>query len=123
VARFINAVYPYSGLRPSEFRLAHMDDIDDQNWTISVREPKEDGQVRVQKISHYTAPAVRGILHARTKKLKDLGVEMADSLIPAYCRGKVKSYFEKTLRHIIGLVKERMRDRQDRERTKSNGRR
>ncbi len=42
-ARFLTIVYPATGLRPSELRLAHIEDLDTKNWELTVRHPKGEG--------------------------------------------------------------------------------
>ena len=40
IARFMVWIYPYTGLRLSELRLAHLEDLDTKEWKFFVRYPK-----------------------------------------------------------------------------------
>jgi integrase len=51
LAGFLMAIHAYCGLRMSELRLAHVEDLDTDTWTIEVRHPKGEaswGQKRTQ---------------------------------------------------------------------------
>ena len=42
-AAFLTACYPATGVRPSELRLAHIEDINTKTWRLFVRHPKGEG--------------------------------------------------------------------------------
>ncbi len=109
VARFITAMYPFTGTRPSELRLAEITDIDTKRWTLFIRSPKGEGEwarQRTELILPPARPAVLRFLKARKAKLRGLGLEEAVPLMPAFYNGKVKHYSATRLRRIKSMVQE-----------------
>ena len=89
VARFMIAMYSYSGLRRSELRLARIQDLDVESWRIHVAHPKGEGR--------WASPGTAPILQpARTAVLKYLaemkqylaanGIDYSDALVPHISR-------------------------------------
>jgi integrase len=108
IARFIMAMYPYSGLRPSELRLAHIDDIDTKKWRIYVRHPKGEGKYARQRFAPILPPArqiVIDYLNAREKHLRELGIMKAVPLIPANHKDGIGFYSETRFRGIKEKVR------------------
>lgn len=95
VARFITAMYPYTGLRASELRLAHIDDLDTERWTIFVRHPKGEQRYARQRTAIILPPARKAVLRfleARKERLLEHGYKNFDALIPAWWGGKFDFY-------------------------------
>jgi integrase len=95
VARFIVAMYPYTGLRASELRLAHFEDLDIEKWTIWVRHPKGEAKYARQRTAPILPPARAAVLRfieARRNWLKAHGVDRTEALIPVWWDGKFKFY-------------------------------
>lgn len=93
---FVN-MYPATGLRPSELRLAHVSDIDTRRWTIFVRHPKGErryAEKRTAPIIPLARPAVLAYLRAREAYLKKHGVS-SEFLI---CSRKGTPYSDSKLR-------------------------
>lgn len=89
VSRFLAWMYPFTGLRASELRQAHLEDIDTKKWTIWVRHPKGEkryARQRTAPILPPARPAVLRYLGARKKRIKEKGIE-TEALIPAYHGG------------------------------------
>jgi integrase len=107
VARFLVAMYPYSGLRPSELRLAHVEDIDNRKWRIWVRHPKGERKYARQRYAPILPPAwdaVTRYLRAREEHLRKLGIENATPLIPSEHGEDIGFYSSARLRAIKKLV-------------------
>lgn len=86
VTRFLVWMYPYSGLRASELRQAHLEDLDPRKWTIWVRHPKGEMRYARQRTAPILPPARKAVLRyleARKARLAKLGIE-SDILIPNY---------------------------------------
>jgi len=89
VARFLAWMYPYTGLRASELRQAHLEDIDTKKWTIWVRHPKGEKRYARQRTAPILPPARAAVLRyleARKKRITEKGIE-TEALIPAYHGG------------------------------------
>jgi integrase len=89
VCRFLAAMYPYTGLRPSELRRAELVDINTKTWEIWVRHPKGEhryAEKRTVPILAPARPAVTRYLRARMERLKEVGMPEATPLIP--CTGE-----------------------------------
>jgi len=103
VARFITAMYPYTGLRASELRLAQIEDINTEKWTIWVRHPKGErkyARQRTAPILPPARPAVLRFLEARKKRVRAHGVEKTEALIPTWRNGTFKCYESTQFRRI-----------------------
>ncbi len=88
VCRFLVWMYPFTGLRASELRLAQIEDLDTTKWTIWVRHPKGEKRYARQRTAPILPPAreeVKRYLEARQKRLASKGIK-SDALIPA-CHG------------------------------------
>jgi integrase len=86
VCRFLVAMYPYSGLRPSELRTAHYEDLDTKRWRIWVRHPKGEGKYGRQRYAPILPPARQAVLDflgRREDRLRRYGIAKATPLIPA----------------------------------------
>ncbi len=109
VARFLVAVYPCSGLRPSELRLAHLEDIDTKEWTIFVRHPKGEksyARKRYAPIMPQAKSAVLRFLKAREERLKGKGAMECEALIPAWHGGQFGFYSANNLRAVKKKVED-----------------
>jgi integrase len=88
VCRFLVWMYPFTGLRASELRLAHLEDIDTVKWTIFVRHPKGEKRYARQRTAPILPPAreaVKRYIEARRNRLSQKGIK-SEALIPA-CHG------------------------------------
>ncbi|MGD0057634.1 MAG: site-specific integrase, partial [Methanomassiliicoccales archaeon] len=111
VTRFIVAMYPFTGARPSELRLAHIDDIDAQRWTLFIRSPKGQGKWGRQRTDPILPPAREAVirfLKARKDRLRELGLEEALPLMPAYHRGAVGFYSVSKFRELKKIVQSKL---------------
>lgn len=85
VARFMIAMYAYSGLRRSELRRARLQDLDTIRWTILVAHPKGETRYASEGTSIILKPAHRAVadfLKARQKFLEDNGIAECEMLVP-----------------------------------------
>ena len=111
IARFMVWIYPYTAFRPSELRLAHLEDINTKDWKIFVRHPKgEDAGYGIPQWVSILPPArpyVLRFLEARKVHLESNGFP-ADSwpLIPCIYRGEVKEYSSNNFRVIKKKIEE-----------------
>jgi len=72
ILRFLTAIYPGTGLRPSELRLAHIEDLNIKNWTLKVRHPKGQGnygEARTVFVLPPFRPAVLRFVEQRRRHL------------------------------------------------------
>jgi integrase len=107
IARFLVAIYPYSGLRPSELRRAHIEDIDTRKWRIWVRHPKGERKYAKQRYAPILPPswnAVNRFLRAREEHLRRSGFEKATPLIPAKHGNDIGFYSSGRFREIKKMV-------------------
>ena len=107
VAKFLTAIYPYCGLRPSELRLAHLEDLDTKRWRMWVRHPKGEGKYARQRYAPILPPARQAVLDyliARERRLEELGSKNAIPLIPAKHQDGVAFYSESRFRAIKAKV-------------------
>lgn len=85
VAKFLVHFYPATGVRPSELRLAWLEDLDIEKWIFKVRFPKGLGsygdQREVTVLPQAREASLRYLL-AREKFLKSKGLEGVKALIP-----------------------------------------
>lgn len=96
VARLMIAMYAYSGLRRSELRLARLQDLDTENWTIYVAHPKGEHRWAHPQTAPILQPARRAILEylvERREYLADCGVSECEPLVPAACMNHRMSYW------------------------------
>jgi len=111
VARFLMAIYPYTGLRYNELRLAHIEDIDTEEWTIFVRHPKGEKRYARQRTAPILPPAREAVLRfleARREKLQSKGVIEVEALIPAWYGGGFNFYDTTNFRRIKSEVERRV---------------
>ena len=95
VVRFVIGTYAYTGLRMSELRLAHYQDLDLRSWTLKVRHPKGEGsygEFRVVPLPGPIRPSVERFLRARERMLADKGILSSEPLIPRQ-RGSANAYY------------------------------
>lgn len=110
VARFLVAIYPYTGLRYNELRLEHLEDLNTSKWTVWVRHPKGERRYGRQRTSYVAPPARPAILRylaARQEHLRSKGVESTVALIPAWQGGKFDFYSPTHLRRIKAMIEKR----------------
>ena len=93
VARFMVAMYAYSGLRRSELRLARIQDLDISNWSIVVVHPKGEKRWASAGMAPVLQPArneVIRFLSERREYLDQYGVTECEPLVPrAWSGGRV----------------------------------
>ena len=109
VTRFLVSLYPYTGLRPSELRLAHIEDVDIKRWTMYVRHPKGEnryGRKRTVPILPPARDAVKNFLMARRERLREMSIGEAEPLIPARHGNEVGYYSSNTFRWLKKKVSE-----------------
>ena len=112
IARFFCTFYPYTGLRPSELRLAKRKDLNENNWTIKVTNPKGKnsyGRLRTVPIPSPIRLAVQDFLQIRKEYLESKGIRESELLIPRVTKdGDTTHYssnhFKKLKRQVQDLV-------------------
>jgi integrase len=85
VARFMVAMYAYSGLRRSELRQARLEDLCTDTWTIVVVHPKGESSWAIAALARILPPAratVLEFLKVRERYLADFGVTYCEPLVP-----------------------------------------
>jgi len=90
VARFMVAMYAYSGLRRSELRRARLDDLSTETWTILVAHPKGEDSWAVAAPARILQPArgtVIEFLNERRLYLANAGVGSCEPLVPKVTGG------------------------------------
>jgi integrase len=90
VARFMVAMYAYSGLRRSELRRARLEDLSIDAWTIVVAHPKGESSWAVAAHARVLSPAretVVEFLKERNHNLADAGIESCEALVPKVTEG------------------------------------
>ena len=90
VARFMVAMYAYSGLRRSELRRARFEDLNIGTWTIVVAHPKGESSWAVAAPARILQPAretVVDFLKKRSQYLADAGIESCEALVPKITDG------------------------------------
>jgi integrase len=95
IARILTAFLPATGLRPSELRLANLEDLDLKNWTLRVRHPKGEGNYAKKReviILPQAREATLRFLMARAEYLRTNGIDNAAPLIPSVQNGQAKHY-------------------------------
>jgi len=109
IARFLCAMYPYTGLRLKELRLAQRSDLNDVKWTIWVRHPKGERRYGVQRtapIPPPIRPIVRQYLKARKKQLIKYGFDECEQLIPKITPSGTDYYSDKTIWYLKHKISE-----------------
>jgi len=90
VARFMVAMYAYSGLRRSELRRARLEDLSIDTWTIVVAHPKGESSWAIAAPARILLPAretVIEFLKERNHNLADVGIESCEALVPKVTKG------------------------------------
>ena len=90
VARFMVAMYAYSGLRRSELRRARLEDLSIDSWTIMVAHPKGEISWAVAAPARILQPAretVVEFLKERNHHLVNAGIESCEALVPKVAEG------------------------------------
>jgi integrase len=85
MARFMVAMYAYSGLRRSELRRTRLKDLDTDSWTILVAHPKGESRWAVASPAQILPPArstVIDFLKKRDRYLSASGVGESEALVP-----------------------------------------
>ncbi len=110
IARFMVWIYPYTGLRPSELRLAHLEDIDTKRWMLFVRYPKGVGRYGIPQEIPILPPArpyVLEYLEARKVYLESKGFAAeSQPLVPCIYQGEVKEHSSNNFRDIKEKIEE-----------------
>ncbi len=110
LARFMVWFYPYTGVRPSELRLAHVEDLNLRTWEFSVRHPKGDGswgERRTVMVMPPARPAVLRYLEARDAYIHQKGLEKATALMPNCYRRRDEFFSSNALRQIKAEIQRR----------------
>ncbi len=92
MARFMVAMYAYSGLRRSELRRARLQDLDTEAWTIIVAHPKGESSWAVAAPARILKPARKAViqfLSERERYLASAGIESCEALVPKITKGVV----------------------------------
>jgi len=90
MARFMVAMYAYSGLRRSELRLARLEDLSVDTWTIIVAHPKGEGSWAAAAPARILRPArgtVTEFLAERSRYLAEAGIAECEALVPKVTDG------------------------------------
>jgi integrase len=90
VARFMVAMYAYSGLRRSELRRARLEDLSTDTWTIIVTHPKGESSWAVSAPAQILPPArvtVIDFLRERDHYLAGFGITCCEALVPKVTEG------------------------------------
>ncbi len=90
VARFMVAMYAYSGLRRSELRLARLEDLHLDTWTILVAHPKGESSWAAAAPAQILPPArstVADFLRERKRYLEAFGLSSCEALVPKVMDG------------------------------------
>jgi integrase len=90
VARFMVAMYAYSGLRRSELRRARLEDLRLDSWTIIVAHPKGESSWAVAAPAQILPPARKAVvdfLRARELRLSAEGIDSCEALVPKVTNG------------------------------------
>jgi integrase len=84
ILHFLTAMYPGTGLRPSELRTAELKDLDCRNWTLKVRHPKGEGSYGGRRIVTIMPPFRDDILQYLKEREECLSAKGRDSkyLVP-----------------------------------------
>jgi len=112
VVGFLVSFYPYTGLRPSELRLANIEDLDVKSWTLYVAHPKGEGKYAKKRTVIILPPAREPtlvFLAKRRKRLEENGLAVfveSGPLVPSIHEGGVKHYSASAFR----VMKHRLED-------------
>jgi len=83
VAGILMAIYGYCGLRMSELRLAHMEDLNLQDWTIGVRHPKGEASWGEKRVVYVPEPARGYVVRFMTARAEMLyRRDIRDDVVP-----------------------------------------
>jgi len=97
VARFMVAMYAYTGLRRSELRLASIRDLDTKNWKVKVAHPKvQSGWLVPSAVVTILPPArqeVFAFLRERKEYLLNHGFRECEPLVPRILRDGSVGYW------------------------------
>ncbi len=110
LARFMVWFYPCTGVRPSELRLAHLEDLNLRTWEFTVRHPKGDGswgERRTVMVMPPARPAVHRYLQARDAYIHKRGLGKATALMPNCYRGRDEFFSSNALRQIKAKIETR----------------
>jgi integrase len=108
IMRFMVTFYPGTGVRPSELRLAWLEDLDTNSWTFRVRHPKGEGSYGDRRLV-FIMPTARErvlvFLMERQDHLHSEGLEKAQYLIPRIRGGKEAVYSANHFRNLKDVLK------------------
>ncbi|WP_162137720.1 tyrosine-type recombinase/integrase [Methanomassiliicoccus luminyensis] len=108
-ARLLTIAYVATGLRPSELRLAHIEDLDTRRWRLYVRTPKGAGVWAENRTVTITPPYREGFitfLQERDDLLRYYGRKKATFLIPNLRSGQDGSYSSNHFRELKKEIQE-----------------
>jgi integrase len=108
-ASFLTICYPATGARPSELRLAHVEDLNVKNWTLWIRHPKGEGSWgeprTVLVLPQYRREILR-YLKEREAYVRSCGRSKATYLIPRCENGQDSCYSSNAFRKLKKEVQE-----------------
>jgi integrase len=87
VARFIVVFMPNTGLRPKEFRLARLEDVDLKRWQLRVSHPKGEDAWAVPDFAPILPPARDALHEFLVEREAFLAGETCETLVPYRCKG------------------------------------
>ncbi len=96
VARFMVAMYAYSGLRRSELRRARLEDLNIVDWRILVAHPKGEKSWASPATAPVLQPARKAVLEflkEREDYLRHCGIGSAEPLVPYVSRAGKAGYW------------------------------
>jgi integrase len=108
-ARFLMAAYVATGLRPSELRLVHIEDLNTKTWRLKVQAPKGADKWAYNRTVTITPPyrsEFLAFLEERDKMLQHYGRTTATYLIPNLQGGKNTFYSSNHFRVLKKEVQE-----------------
>lgn len=108
-AKFFSFCYPATGVRPSELRLSHLEDLNTKTWKLWVRHPKGEGSWGEPRpalvLPQYRAQVLQ-YLKDREAYVRACGLTKATYLIPRCDGGRNTHYCSNTFRKIKKEVQE-----------------
>lgn len=108
-AAFLTVCYPATGVRPSELRLAHVEDLNTKAWRLRIRHPKGEGSWgnsrTVPVMPQYRRDILR-YLKEREAYVRSCGRTRATYLIPRCDAGKDLYYSDVAFRKLKKEIEE-----------------
>lgn len=108
-AAFLTVCYPATGTRPSELRLAHLEDLNTKTWRLWIRHPKGEGswgEPRTVPIMPQYRRDILRYLKEREAYVRSCGRSKATYLIPRCEAGQDLCYSSNAFRKLKKEVEE-----------------